>query len=512
MSIQIIKNYSLWLCLFIVTLPVYAANPQVVGHTIFVKGSNVAQLSGAAPRTLEKNTEIFQGDSIQTTESSFVIVEFTDGAKVTVRPNSNFSIDHYDNQSADKTAQLVLHKGEVNASTGQITTDNPENFQITTPTGTVKPQSAKSEFTVNICKDDCDKIQAAAGTTQQVIRLEQKLVARVVEIKGEVSAINRANKDAKERILSLGKPLYNTDFIHSKKDSWALIVFPDGEKLTLQPDSEMDIKQYNYQVSGKKDQILLRLAMGGLRALSGSIGQTDHDAFALDTPVATIGIRGTETFTVITKGNTPPLVNIDHSTLQGLSVAKYTDENGKSNESEIPAGSTLQMAGSPTPPGGAQTGGAPGFVVGKPPVVKPTPPTAPKPQGPPLIPNPAATKALFEVKNAPLVTLVKMISGNGKIVSKDGQNSAGIKPGDTGTIKPNSDLTIRSPRNSSDDKPANNTDQSNNTDKNTDPSKDTTTTQNTPNLTGGTQSEQQVTNTKELIESVKQSTKPASPN
>lgn len=507
MSIQVIKRYSLWLCLFIVTLPAYAS-PQVVGHIIFVKGTNTAQLSGTTPRAIDKDADIFQGDTIQTTESSFVIVEFTDGAKVTVRPNSNFSIDHYDNQSADKNAQLVLNKGEVNAVTGQITADNPENFQITTPTGTVKPQSTKAEFTVNICKKDCDKSQEAAQANQK-IRLEQNLVARVVEIKGEVSAINRSNKDAKERILSLGKPLYNTDFIHSKKDSWALLVFPDGEKLTLQPDSEMDIKQYNYHISGKKDRILLHLAMGGLRALTGSIGENDHDAFELDTPVATIGIRGTETFTVITEGDSPSSVNIDHSTLQGISFAKYVDNNGKSNESVVPAGSSLQMAGSPPPPSAAApAGGAPAAVVVKPPVVKPTPPDAPKPQGPPLIPDPAATKALFEVKAAPLVTIVKMISGSGKIVSINGQNSAPIEPGSTGSIKPNSDLTIMSPINSS-DQSTNNTNESTNTNTQANTVQQETTQSTTSNTSTtsstsstSTQSELQVTNIKQLIDSV----------
>ncbi|MGZ8240456.1 MAG: hypothetical protein ACXWTK_02955, partial [Methylobacter sp.] len=106
---QIIKSYGSWLslpvlCLSIglaVALPVYA-DPQAVGHISFVKGSNAAQQPGAAPRILGKDTEIFQGDNIQTTERSFVIIEFSDGAKVTVRPDSNFTIDHYDGKSANK--------------------------------------------------------------------------------------------------------------------------------------------------------------------------------------------------------------------------------------------------------------------------------------------------------------------------------------------------------------------------------------------------------------------------
>lgn len=511
MSIQILKNYSLWLCFFIVILPVYA-NPQIVGHISFAKGNNVARLSGAAPRILDKDTEIFQGDSIQTSDSSFVIVEFTDGAKVTVRPNSNFNINHYDNQSANKTAQLVLDKGEIHATTGDVANANPENFQITTPTATVKPQSKKSEFTVNICEKGCDKNQETATANQQ-IKLEQNLVARVVEIKGEVSAINRANKDAKERPLALGKPLYNADFIHSKKDSWALLVFPDGEKVTLQPDSEMEIKEYNYQISGKKDHILLRLAIGGLRALSGSIGQNDHDAFALDTPVATIGIRGTETFTQITKAPPSPLVNINHRTLQGTSVATYFDTSGNTNQAVIPAGSTLQMAGSPAPTRTTPTGGAPDTEVGESPAVKPTPPNATQPKGPPLIPDPAATKALFEVKAAPTVTVVKMVSGDGKITSKNGQNSADIKPGDTGTIKPNSDLRIMSPTTSTSKAVNNDANQSSNPNRPTDDTKAKPESKALPPTTNTTTTNTPLNNTSEQqVSNIKQRTAQASPD
>jgi hypothetical protein len=280
--------YSLLLCLLMINVPAFAES-QAVGHINFAKGSNAAQLPGASPRILGIGAEIFQGDNIQTTESSFVIVEFTDGSKVTVRPNSNFSIDHYDSQSANKSAQLVLHQGGVNASTGAIAKDHPESFQIKTPSATVKPKSDKAEFIVRICDKECENKGKEAA---EAPRTEQSVVARVVDIKGKVNAINRADKGAKERQLSLGKSLYNTDSVHSEKDSYALMLFPDGHKITLNDNSNMDIKEYDYQIKGKKDQVLLGLTTGGLRSLTGAIGKNDHDAYTLNTPVATIGIRG----------------------------------------------------------------------------------------------------------------------------------------------------------------------------------------------------------------------------
>ncbi|MDP1664792.1 MAG: FecR domain-containing protein [Methylobacter sp.] len=412
MSIQItqlVKSYGLWLCLLVVALPVYA-EPLVVGHISFVKGSNAAQQPGEAPRILGKDTEIFQGDNIQTTERSFVIVEFTDGAKITVRPNSNFSIDHYDSQSAHKTAQLVLHQGGVNTSTGDIAQGNPENFQIKTPTSTVKPKSEKAEFTVRICDKDCEEKGKEAAAN--AVRTEQSVVARVVDIKGVVSAINRADKNAKERPLSLGKPLYNSDAIYSEKDSYALLVFPDGEKVTLQADSELDIKQYNYQIKDKKDQILLRLTTGGLRALTGSIGKNAHDAFALDTPVATIGIRGTGTDSY-TDGT-----SLDHSTWQGLSFL-----HNEAGEFDVPEGNS------------SSTSGQNGI-----PQIYPTPPNAPQPSEPRPDTNKSDPKKVFEEKPpAKGDTLVKSTSGNTAVENNKGEKTT-VNEGESSSANSNGDV------------------------------------------------------------------------
>lgn len=403
-----LAGYGLWLCLLILTLPAYA-EPQVVGHISFVKGSNAAQQPGAAPRILGKDTEIFQGDNIQTTERSFVIVEFIDGAKVTVRPNSNFSIDHYDSQSANKAAQLVLHQGGVNTSTGDIAKANPESFQIKTPTSTVKPTSEKAEYTVNICDKECaEKAKQAAGT-----RTEQSVAARVVDIKGEVSAINRAEKDAKERPLSLGAPLYNSDSIHSEKDSYALLVFPDGEKITLQADSDMDIKQYDYKVSGKKDRILLRLTTGGLRALTGSIGKNDHSAFALDTPVATIGIRGTGTDSY-TDGS-----SLNHSTWQGTSFLQ-----NEAGEFDVPEGSSSTTTGSDQIPR-----------------IYPTPQNAPQPPAPRPDTNKSDPKKVFESKTpSEGDTSVKSTRGNTAVENNNG-GKATVKEGETGSTNQDGQTT-----------------------------------------------------------------------
>jgi hypothetical protein len=261
-------------------LPSYAQN-TVVGKIGFAKGNSAAQQTNEAPRILAKDAPVYQGDNIQTSDASFVIVDFTDGSKINVRPNSNFKIDTFD--TSTKNAKFTVYEGAVRASTGDIATTGQDNFQIKTPTTTLKGDK-DSDYTVYVCKEQCNNAKKTPDIS----------VAKVVDIKGDVYAQNRANKNEGERKLSLGANLNAQDYLTSQADSYVVMVFRDGEKVTLQANSEFDIVQYDYQQTGKKDKILFKLAAGGMRALTGSIGKKDHDAYAVNTPVATIGIRGTE--------------------------------------------------------------------------------------------------------------------------------------------------------------------------------------------------------------------------
>ncbi|MDD2725047.1 MAG: FecR domain-containing protein [Methylovulum sp.] len=290
---EFIKCFGLLFCLGLGVTASYAA-PPVVGKISFARGSNAAQQPGAAPRILGQDADIFQGDNIQTTERSFVIIAFNDGAKMTVRPNSSFTVDHYDSQSPHPQATVTLHEGGVRTSSGDIAKQTPGNFQIKTPLATVNAQQA--DYSVRLCQKDCEKEDnEKEDNLKQTVRVktDQSVVARVVDIKGLVIAHNPRDKNAKERQLALGAPLYSADYLRSQDNSYALMVFRDGEKITLQANSEMEIADYRYQTPGEQDHALYRLTIGGMRALTGSIGKTNKAAYAVDTPVGTIGIRGT---------------------------------------------------------------------------------------------------------------------------------------------------------------------------------------------------------------------------
>lgn len=396
---QFIQCIGLLLLLLAMVQPVLA-QPGVVGHVSYARGSNAAQQPGAEPRILGKDAEIYQGDNIQTTERSFVIIKFNDGSEVTIRPDSNFSIDHFDNHSHDKAVHLTLYQGGVDASMGDISKGNPDNFQIKTPTATIKPKSEDAEFAVDICNQQCE--EAARKATTDKVRTEQSVVARIVDMKGEVSAKNQTAQNALERRLSLNSPLYNSDAVFTGSDSYALLVFPDGEKVTLQADTELDITQYIYQVSGKNDQVSLRLVTGGLRALTGAIGKNNPNAVSLETPVATIGIRGTGTDSS-TDGS-----SLSHSTWQGLSFVR-----NEAGEFDVPEGHSSFTSG-------------PNDI----PIITTTPENTLEPPAPRPDKNEDDPEKVFEEKPpAQGDVSVKAIKGEASVESKDG-NKTTVKEGE----------------------------------------------------------------------------------
>ena len=74
----------------------------------------------------------------------------------------------------------------------------------------------------------------------------------------------------------------------------AQIKFTDGAFVSLQPKTSFKVEDYNFE--GKEDgseRSVFNMFRGGLRTITGIIGRRNKNAYRMNTPVATIGIRGT---------------------------------------------------------------------------------------------------------------------------------------------------------------------------------------------------------------------------
>jgi hypothetical protein len=94
--------------------------------------------------------------------------------------------------------------------------------------------------------------------------------------------------------LKRRSPVYEKDKIQVAANSKAQLRMADDALISLQQNSVLQISQYRYQKGKPGNSALLELLSGGMRTITGAIGKNNKKAYELRTPLATIGIRGTD--------------------------------------------------------------------------------------------------------------------------------------------------------------------------------------------------------------------------
>ena len=287
-DIRFIPKYiimTLTICL--VNLANYSlAKTDTVANVNFVRGTVAAQLVEQQSRLLGKDSDVYSKDNVQTGDRSFAVLNFEDTTKLTIRPNSNISIEEYKTTGMEQRAQLVLHAGGARVG-GSISEHLMiDGYQVDTGDALIQPRDNNSEFSIRKCTEDCqaerDKLLALANKVP---------VAQIVEIKGQVTA---ASSDGSHyRKLKNDAPIYNYDKLKSDANSHAVLSFSDGSKFTLVPNTIFSIDQYQFNKPKLDDKSSYNLVKGGIRILTGLIGKENTKDFEMKTPVATLGIRGT---------------------------------------------------------------------------------------------------------------------------------------------------------------------------------------------------------------------------
>lgn len=119
-------------------------------------------------------------------------------------------------------------------------------------------------------------------------------VGRVVWVKGKFKAVSPSNK---ERLLDKAAIIYLHDTLITDAASQAQIVFTDNSLMTFKPSTQFVIEQYAFDPKKKKGsagKYIMNLIEGGFRTITGLIAKSDPQSYQVNTPVATIGVRGTD--------------------------------------------------------------------------------------------------------------------------------------------------------------------------------------------------------------------------
>ena len=108
-------------------------------------------------------------------------------------------------------------------------------------------------------------------------------VSRLIDNSGHSSAIAR------------GMPVHAGDRIETEQGGHVHLRFVDGAFVSVRPGSRLTIDTYRYDSAHPKDSaIRFKLEQGVARSISGKGAEAAHDRFRLNTPIAAIGVRGTD--------------------------------------------------------------------------------------------------------------------------------------------------------------------------------------------------------------------------
>lgn len=150
-----------------------------------------------------------------------------------------------------------------------------------------------------------------------------EIAARVTFVTGQVSVIDSSNNK---------RSVYKGDLIRSGEkietvNGRVQVRMTDGGIIVLRQNSLFEISKYSFSKDTPElGTVLFSFIKGGARAISGAIGKANRLNYQFKTPVATIGIRGTDYSTSVINNET--IVTVNKGAIQ------LVNENGSADVQE----------------------------------------------------------------------------------------------------------------------------------------------------------------------------------
>jgi hypothetical protein len=132
----------------------------------------------------------------------------------------------------------------------------------------------------------------------QLPLMAQEAAGKTIMARGTV----QASADQQSRALQRQSPVFRVDVVSTGPDSGSQLRMMDGGLLSMHADSELAIRNYQFDQGGGESEISMELLKGGMRTITGSLPRSGK-AYQLNTPVATIGVRGTHYEAALQQGD-----------------------------------------------------------------------------------------------------------------------------------------------------------------------------------------------------------------
>jgi hypothetical protein len=183
--------------------------------------------------------------------------------------------------------------------------------------------------------------QAQSDSARPAVQdLSSKPIGKVVNATGTVTIerastiVVQANLAGQAGQMKVGDLVYQGDVVQTGADGQLGINFTDGSSFNLSSSARMALNEFVYDPNGKSNSTLFNLTKGTFTFVAGNVAKTGE--MKIDTPVATLGIRGT----------TPRVEISDDGTVKFSTLI----EEGKSKLVKKPGAATTQQPEQKAPP------------------------------------------------------------------------------------------------------------------------------------------------------------------
>jgi hypothetical protein len=100
-------------------------------------------------------------------------------------------------------------------------------------------------------------------------------------------------RDGKASPLVAAMAIHEKDRLETGGDGELGVTFRDDTRVTLGPNSRLDLTRFVFKPAEKQYGLVIRLAYGTLQYISGLMAKLAPAAILLETPSSTIAVRGT---------------------------------------------------------------------------------------------------------------------------------------------------------------------------------------------------------------------------
>jgi hypothetical protein len=111
-------------------------------------------------------------------------------------------------------------------------------------------------------------------------------------VRGSVKA---AAPGAAGRVVETGKPVFSHDKVTTGPEGKLQILLLDQTSFTIGANSELELDEFVFDPATNIGKVSAKITKGAFRFVTGKVARRDPSSMQVDTPVGTIGIRGTMT-------------------------------------------------------------------------------------------------------------------------------------------------------------------------------------------------------------------------